>query len=90
MSLWFNRKKIVRSKKFLEEMNKVIPYDKFEWIIKEKYEKNNIRWRRQYWLKLMLKIHLLQQFYTLWDESSWRCNIWQVKFLRIFVNRYII
>lgn len=69
MSLWFNGKKIVRSKKFLQEMNKIIPYDKFMWILKEKYEKNNTRWRPQYQLLLMLKIHLLQQFYTLWDEA---------------------
>lgn len=69
MSLWFNRKKVVRSKKFLCEMDKIIPYDMFMWIIKEKYEKNNTRWRPQYPLKLMLKIHLLQQFYTLWDEA---------------------
>jgi len=69
MSLWFNSKKVVRSKKFLSEMEKVIPYDMLEWIIRNKYEKNNVRWRKQYPLRLMLKIHLLQQFYTLWDEA---------------------
>lgn len=45
MSLWFNTKKIVKSKKFLNEMDKVIPYEEFMLIVRDKYEKNNKKWR---------------------------------------------
>jgi len=69
MSLWIDTKKLTRNRKFLKEMDNVTPYKSLEKILKEKYEKNNTRWRPQYELKLMLRIHILQNLYTLWDEA---------------------
>jgi len=67
MSLWFNGKKQIRAKKFLEEMDKVIPYEKFLNLIKNKYYGWATTGRPKTNLKLMLKIYFLQQFYELWD-----------------------
>lgn len=67
MSLWFNVKKQIRAKEFLEQMDKVIPYEKFLKTIWEKYNTKAKTWRPKYDLKLMLKIYFLQNFYSLWD-----------------------
>ncbi len=67
MSLWFNGKKKIRAKNFLEQMDKVIPYERFLKIVWEKYYSVAKTGRPQYNLKLMLKIYFLQNFYSLWD-----------------------
>jgi len=67
MSLWFNWKKKIRAKKFLSEMDKIIPYERFLKQIEEKYYSWAKTWRPKTDLKLMLKIYFLQQFYELWD-----------------------
>ena len=67
MSLGFNTKKVIRAKKFLKEMDQVLPYARFLKVVWEKYEKKWKNGRPKYNLKLMLKIHFLQQFYNLWD-----------------------
>jgi IS5 family transposase len=70
MSAWFSAiKKDIKSAKFLKEMNKIIPYKELEKEIREKYEKNNKRWSKQYPLELMMKVYFLQNFYSLWDEA---------------------
>lgn len=69
MSLWIE-KKLTRNRKFLQEMDKTIPYDLYEKVLKEKYERNNKVWRPQYNLKYMLKINFLQNLYSLWDEAT--------------------
>ena len=67
MSLWFNWKKKIRAKVFLEEMNKIIPYERFLSKIEDKYNSWAKTGRPKTDLKLMLKIYFLQQFYELWD-----------------------
>jgi len=67
MSIWFNAWKIIRSKKFLEEIDKIIPYERFLKIIAEKYESWAKTWRPKYDLKMMIRIYFLAQFYNLWD-----------------------
>lgn len=67
MSLWFNGKKKIRAKKFLWEMDKIIPYKRLLNLLEDKYNSGAKTWRKKYDLKLMLKIYFLQQFYELWD-----------------------
>lgn len=67
MSLWFNAKKKIRAKIFLQEMDKIIPYERFLKILWDKYGIWAETGRPKYDLKLMLKIHFLQHFYNLWD-----------------------
>ena len=67
MSLWFNWKKKIRAKVFLNEMDQVIPYKIFLDKIKSKYYSWAKTGRPKTNLKLMLKIYFLQQFYELWD-----------------------
>lgn len=67
MSLWFNWKKKIRAKVFLNEMDQVIPYKRFLDKIETKYYSWAKTGRPKTNLKLMLKIYFLQQFYELWD-----------------------
>ena len=67
MSLWFNWKKKIRAKVFLNEMDQVIPYKIFLDKIEFKYNSWAKTGRPKTNLKLMLKIYFLQQFYELWD-----------------------
>lgn len=67
MSLWFNWKKKIRAKVFLNEMDQVIPYKIFLDKIESKYSSWAKTGRPKTNLKLMLKIYFLQQFYELWD-----------------------
>lgn len=63
-----NAKKITRSRKFLEEMNEIILWDKFLKRINKHYYNSEIRtWRKKFDSKLMLKIYFLQQWYNLSD-----------------------
>lgn len=65
-----NAKKQTRSRKFLEEMDKVIIWDKFlKRVDKHYYNKDNNLWRPKFSSKLMLRIYFLQQWYNLWDET---------------------
>ena len=65
-----NGKKQVRATKFLEEMEKVIPWYKFLKRIDKHYDINETKlWRPKFESKLMLKIYLLQQWYNLWDPT---------------------
>lgn len=65
-----NAKKTTRSTKFLEEMEKVILWEKFlKRIDKHYYDNETTLWRPKFWSKLMLKIYFLQQWYNLWDPT---------------------
>lgn len=60
--------KKIRAEKFLEEMDKVIPWKKLETIIEPHYPKAG-NGRRPLNLLLMLKIYCLQQWYNLSDPG---------------------
>lgn len=62
-------KKKLRSEKFLEEMNKVIPWYKLLKAINKLYKKKGIVGRNKYNSTLMLKIYFLQQWYNLSDPA---------------------
>lgn len=66
--LVFDHKKTLRSEKFLSEMNEVIPWEKFEEVIKPHYYNNDKTvGRNKIDLRTMLKIYFLQQWYNLSD-----------------------
>jgi len=79
------RKKQLKCEKFLEEMNKVIPWKEFIEEIKPFYEEKELG-RKKTDLKIMLKIYFLQQWYNLSDpgaeEAVYDRNSFQ-KFLEI-------
>jgi len=79
------RKKKLRCEKFLEEMNKVIPWEEFLDTIKPFYKDAEVGRKRKK-LKMMLKIYFLQQWYNLSDpgaeEAIYDRNSFQ-KFLEI-------
>lgn len=60
--------KKIRAEKFLEEMDKVIPWRKLETIIEPHYTKAG-NGRRPLNLLLMIKIYCLQQWYNLSDPG---------------------
>lgn len=65
-----NAKVQTRSRKFLEEMDTVIPYYKFlKRIDKYYYTKENNLWRPKFPSKLILKIYFLQQWHNLWTPT---------------------
>ena len=63
-----NKKKKTRRQKFLEEMDKVIPWDELLQDIKEYYPKAG-NGRQPMPLKRMLKIYFMQQWYKLSDPA---------------------
>lgn len=65
-----NAKKQTRASVFLEEMDKILLWDKFLKRIDMHYynTKNNL-WRKKFDSKLMLKIYFLQQWYNLSDPA---------------------
>lgn len=79
-------KKITRKEKFLNEMDKIIPWNKFLTLIEPVYLSEAKTWRPKMELKMMLKIYFLQQWYNLSDplmeEEIYNQNCFQ-KFLNI-------
>jgi IS5 family transposase len=64
------RKKELRCEKFLKEMNKVIPWDKFIETIRPHYKKKGKVGRNKKSMVMMLKIYFLQQWYGLSDPGA--------------------
>lgn len=63
-------KKKLRSEKFHEEMEKIIPWNKLIYKIEKCYKKKETTvGRKKYPTKLMLKIYFLQQWYNLGDPA---------------------
>lgn len=79
------RKKKLKCERFLDEMDKVIPWNKLIYRVKKHYEENKIG-RKKTDIKLLLKIYFLQQWYNLSDpgveEAIYDRNSFQ-KFLSI-------
>jgi len=55
-----------RKREFLEQMNRIIPWDEWEGIIKPYYYKGE-RGNKPYELEMMIRIHILQELYDLSD-----------------------
>ncbi len=62
-------KKKLRSEKFLEEMDKVIVWNKLLKIVNKSYKKESNIGRNKYDSKLMMRIYFLQQWYNLSDPA---------------------
>lgn len=56
-------------KEFLNEIERIIPWDEWVGIIKPHYYKGE-RGNKPYDLELMLRIHILQNLYNLADEAT--------------------
>ena len=64
-------KEVCPENKFLEEMNKVIPWHEIEnWFNKKVVKKNIKVGRPSYPVIMMFKIHLIQQWYNLSDRET--------------------
>jgi IS5 family transposase len=61
-------KKVLRCEKFLSEMNRVLPWDRLYRLIEPYYQEAEVGRKRKE-LGLMLKIHCLQQWYSLSDPA---------------------
>lgn len=68
LSAWSDELSQAKTKKkeFLEQMNRIIPWDKWMGIIKPYYYAGE-RGNKPFELELMLRIHMLQNFYDLSD-----------------------
>lgn len=58
-----------RKKEFLEQMDRIIPWDAWAAMIKPCYYKGE-HGNKPYPLELMLRLHILQNLYTLADEAT--------------------
>lgn len=63
-------KKQIRSTKFLEDMDRIIPRYKFLKRVDKHYNKTSNLWRNKFDSKIMLKIYFIQLWYNLWDLST--------------------
>lgn len=63
-----HKKRQTRKEKFLSRMEKLMPWKRFEAIIEPYYPKAG-NGRRPYPLKVMLRIHCMQNWYNLSDEA---------------------
>jgi IS5 family transposase len=63
------KRKQTRREKFLAEMEKVVPWDRLEQRIEQHYPKAG-NGRHPYPLSTMLRIHFLQQWYSLSDPTA--------------------
>ena len=73
--------KRLKSERFLEEMNRIIPWDSLLEKIRPHYYQEGAG-RKPYDLKLMLKIHCLQQWYQLSDPAMEEAIYDRVSFQR--------
>lgn len=60
----------LRCERFLDEMNAVVPWDRFIKLLEKKYQRKGDAGRNKFDLVLMLKIYCLQQWYSLSDPGT--------------------
>jgi len=63
-----HKRRKTRREKFLEKMEKLVPWEKLEQQIEPHYPKAG-NGRRPYPLKAMLRVHCMQLFYNLSDPA---------------------
>ena len=64
-----NKKRKTRRERFLERMEKLIPWDRLEARIAPVYPKGGSKGRQPYPLAMMLRVHCVQLFYNLSDPA---------------------
>lgn len=69
-----HKRRQTRKEKFLGRMEKLIPWQRLVSIIEPYYPKAG-QGRRPYPLMTMLRIHCLQQWYSLSDPAMRRCTL---------------
>lgn len=78
------KKRKTRREKFLERMDGLIPWNKFEQQLAKKYSKGE-RGRKPYPLNVMLRIHVMQLFYNLSDPAM-EDELYEIESMRRFAG----
>ncbi len=79
-----NKKKITRKQRFLEKMNKILPWESLMRPILSKYPKSR-KGRRPIPAKVMLRIYLMQQWYGLSDPAMEE-SLYDIESMRRFAG----
>ena len=78
------KKRKTRREKFLERMDNLIPWDRFERQLAKKYSKGN-RGRKPYPMKVMLRVHVMQLLYNLSDPAM-EDALYEIESMRRFAG----
>jgi len=78
------KKRKTRREKFLERMEALIPWEKFEQQLTKKYSKGKVG-RKPYPLKVMLRIHIMQLLYNLSDPGM-EDSLYEIESMRRFAG----
>ena len=79
-----NKKKVTRKQRFLEKMNKVLPWELLLEPILKEYPKSR-KGRRPIPAKVMLRIYLMQQWYGLSDPAMEE-SLYDIESMRRFAG----
>jgi IS5 family transposase len=79
-----SKRHITRKEKFLGRMDKLIPWQRLESVVEPYYPKSD-RGRPPYPLSTMLRIHCLQQWYSLSDPAM-EDALYEIASMRLFSN----
>ena len=78
------KKRKTRREKFLDRMEGLIPWVKFEQQLAKKYSKGKVG-RKPYPLSIMLRIHIMQLFYNLSDPAM-EDSLYEIESMRRFAG----
>jgi transposase, IS5 family len=79
-----SKKRKTRREKFLEEMEKVVPWQELEAVIEAHYSKAG-NGRRPYPLSTMLRIHVMQHWYNMGDPAM-EDALYEIQSMRRFAG----
>ena len=79
-----NKKRKTRREKFLERIDALIPWGKFEQQLSKKYHKGE-RGRKPYPLSVMLRVHVMQLIYNLSDPGM-EDALYEIESMRLFAG----
>lgn len=78
------KKRQTRREKFLERMEQLIPWQKFEQQLAKKYSKGKVG-RKPYPLTIMLRVHIMQLIYNLSDPAM-EDSLYEIESMRRFAG----
>lgn len=81
---YHHKKRKTRREKFLERMDALIPWQKFEQQLAKKYAKGE-KGRKPYPLDVMLRIHIMQLIYNLSDPAM-EDSLYEIESMRRFAG----
>ena len=83
-----NKKRKTRREKFLERMDGLIPWEKWEKQLARKYSKGKVG-RKPYPLSVMLRIHVMQLLYNLSDPAM-EDALYEIESMRRFAGLRLV